>query len=417
MAFSFLTGGGSSIAIDFGSASVKMLQVSKDDRPKLVAAAELPIPDSVRGDHVKQIEYLAEYLPPLLSRSNFKSRRATISVPGSKTLVQHTSLPRIDGTDDHELILSQLSADYGCPSSAIIAQHTEVCEVHRGGQPLREAIVYAIPREVISRYVNLLKKLRIEVVGVHAAPNALRYAFAHLNRRERDSEVTTCYVNLGWSGTLVTIANGNELAFARQIEVGGRHLDEQIASVLRCDLAAARGHRLAVGDQAIKVEAPLAGATNNAILGVAAAQAGSDATGLGGSIGTDDQAEERRTTAFPAPGVGQHVDVDAAQAQIADLQIGELLDMISDELTMSLRYHKTLFPGRRIDRVIFVGGEARQLWLCRNLASRLRVPAQLGDPITRLNVPEGIETPGLDLGEPQPGWAVACGLCNAPTDL
>ena len=38
-----------------------------------------------------------------------------------------------------------------------------------------------------------------------------------------------------------------------------------------------------------------------------------------------------------------------------------------------------------------------------------------GDPLARYLANGVSETPGLTLGQPQPGWAVACGLCNAPT--
>jgi Tfp pilus assembly PilM family ATPase len=95
----------------------------------------------------------------------------------------------------------------------------------------------------------------------------------------------------------------------------------------------------------------------------------------------------------------------------------ELLDTVADELSMCLRYHQGLFPERSIDRAIFLGGEARQAWMCQHIVKKLRLPAQLGDPIARMNREGTPPTPGLKLDQPQPGWAVTCGLCTAPTDL
>ena len=91
----------------------------------------------------------------------------------------------------------------------------------------------------------------------------------------------------------------------------------------------------------------------------------------------------------------------------------EPVDVLADELSMSLRYHAGLYGGKTIDRVILLGGEARQVWLCRQLVKKLRIPAQLGDPLMRLSTSGKPETPGLSLDTPQPGWAVACGLCTA----
>jgi Tfp pilus assembly PilM family ATPase len=93
-----------------------------------------------------------------------------------------------------------------------------------------------------------------------------------------------------------------------------------------------------------------------------------------------------------------------------------VLESLSDELSACLRYHSALFPGRAIDRAIFLGGEARQIGLCRHLAAALHVHAKAGDPLARML---GAERPaGLPEPEaPHPGWAVACGLLAAPTDL
>jgi len=405
MGFSIFQGGGTPIAIDFGSASAKILQARTDDRPRMLAAAELPIPDSIRGDHAKEVEYLHEFMPSLMSRAKFKGRRAVISVPGSKTLVQHMTLPKVEGASDVDLIHGQLAAQFGCVPDAIVTRHVEVCDVHRGGATQREVLVFAIPRDTIMRYVQLLRRMRLEVVGVHAAPHALVHSFAHLNRRTKDHEIVNCYINIGWSNTLVAIAHGPDIVFARQVEVGGRHFDEQIAQTLRCDIGAARSHRLSMGDMAIKHAAPAPAAT--AMMAVATVKEGADrATGF----------EERRGGDGPAE-LGPSIDDGGGLEQLRELNLLEMLDVIGDELSMSIRYHKGLFPDRRLDRVIFLGGESRQLWLCRHLTRQLGVPAQLGDPLTRFQAADGLETPGLDLGEPQPGWAVACGLSQAPTDL
>ena len=84
---------------------------------------------------------------------------------------------------------------------------------------------------------------------------------------------------------------------------------------------------------------------------------------------------------------------------------------------MCVRYHHSLFRDQAINKVVFLGGESRNIKLCQHIARELRLPAQLGDPLTRFQHKRSLRTPGLALGQPQPGWAVACGLCNAPTDL
>jgi len=95
----------------------------------------------------------------------------------------------------------------------------------------------------------------------------------------------------------------------------------------------------------------------------------------------------------------------------------EPLEILAEEVQMSVRYHDSLFPGRGVDRLVMLGGECRAKAMCRHLAKVLRLPAQLADPMARVARTGKEPTSGVDFREPQPGWAVPLGLCVSPTDL
>ena len=86
-----------------------------------------------------------------------------------------------------------------------------------------------------------------------------------------------------------------------------------------------------------------------------------------------------------------------------------------EELDLCRRYYEATFPSKPVDRLIFVGGEARQRALCQQIAAEMGLAAQVGDPLVRMGrISEiGIES-GIDRRQPQPGWAVAIGLSMGP---
>ena len=47
MGFGMFSAQASPIAVDFGSSSIKLLQIASPEKPTLVAAAELPVPEGV----------------------------------------------------------------------------------------------------------------------------------------------------------------------------------------------------------------------------------------------------------------------------------------------------------------------------------------------------------------------------------
>lgn len=421
MAFSMFSNNISPIAIDFGSASVKLLQVGTGEKSTLLAAAELPIPDSMRSDPEAVVGFLAEYLPKTLKDGRFKGKRVVCSVPSSRSFVQHMQLAGNDSSARAESMKLQLATLTNRPAESMVTRAIEVTEVHRGGQKGMETICLAMGREAVMKQVELLKRCKLETVGVHTEVMAIVRAFDHLHRRTGDEKVTTMYVDLGWAGTKVVISHGRQLVFARCIQIGGRHFDQLICDKLHCDVLTARAHRLSaeVAMQALaavhrqQVADGTPEVAGNAILKSALANAvEAEQTQAGVAL------EAERRIGEPAAALRREVQsTRSGGVSPANVDFSEMLDTISDELSMCLRYHRSLFPDRQIDRVIFLGGESRQMWLAQHVVRVLRLPAQLGDPLARLAVDGKPLTPNLTLDQTQPGWAVACGLCSSQTDL
>jgi hypothetical protein len=94
---------------------------------------------------------------------------------------------------------------------------------------------------------------------------------------------------------------------------------------------------------------------------------------------------------------------------------GEPLGRLIEELTLCRRYYEATFPSRPVDRLIFIGGEARQRSLCQQIAREMSLPAQVGDPAARLGKTTEIPPEsGFDRRQQQPNWAVAIGLSAGP---
>jgi len=427
MGFSMFSAQASPIAIDFGSSCIKLLQVSASEPWSLVAAAQVQIPDALRTDAEKLLNFYAEAIPSALSTSKAKGKRCVCSVPSSQTFIQHMQLAPSEGLKRDDLIKAQLQFQMNVAPSSVVVRAIDVADVYRDGQLRHETICLAMSRDIVMRYVEILRKSKLEVVGVHPEITAMVRAFNHIHRRAGDENITTMYVDLGWGSTRVAIGHGKNTVFARNIQIGGRNFDQHIAERLRCDLTSARAHRYS---QQIIVAPPVpmhASATNGAassedtgssILAQALNKAKA-AMRLGGDdshTGGTSVATERRAGNRPIE-LRQEVMPGEAITTAANVDFSELLDSLTDELLMCRRYHQSLFPGRQIDRLIFLGGEATQIGFCQHIARALRLPAQLGDPLARLKRDSAITTPGVSLETAQPGWAVAFGLCSAPTDL
>ncbi|MEK6701865.1 MAG: pilus assembly protein PilM [Planctomycetota bacterium] len=375
------------IAIDFGVGSMKLLQIVGDQPPTLVGAACLDTPLNLRGDHVKRLDFQLEALPKLIRQAGFKSRRVVCSIPASHTVCKHLQLVRTEGVAISDQIASAIAAQLECDATALVFRHIEI-ESPTAGNKI-EAIGMATPRECIRRLLSGLKDARLEPVGMHSEFTAVIRAFEPVSRRADDHARTTVYLDIGAGTTKIMIGHGPKLVFARIVEVAARHLDELVSEQLHCDLAEARRVRASL-------ECPCPDPTPVQTPSAEPAQ----------PPATDQEGAQNAPVATVEPAVAP---------PRADLT--EPLELLIDEVRLSLRYHDSLFPGRKADRVVFLGGEARIRSTCHHIAKTLKLSAQIGDPLARI-ARTGSETcVGVDVREPQPGWTVAVGLALSPTDL
>jgi Tfp pilus assembly PilM family ATPase len=426
MPFGFFRSNHSPILADFGSSGVKLLQVQPGERPSVSAAAFVAFSDELRAQGIdERFDFLATTLPAALKAGGFRGNRVVLAPFSQHMLVQHVGIAAADAERAESVVATQVAVGLGCDPASLVVRSSRVCETTRDGQPKIEMIAFAMSRNDVMRYVELFKRAKVAVVGVHGEISALVHAFDHVNRRVEDTSTTTMYVDLGYSGTQVAICHGPQLVFAKSIAVAGRSFDARIAEARRISLGAARTLRLAEGVRPVRTPgeraAPVAGEPRAASASAApeampailrAALAQEAATeALASPVA---EATERRV-GQPSPALGASLPSQSV-ASIAT-ECRETVESLCDEVGMCARYYGGLFRERRIDRVVFLGGEARDIGLCQALAASLRIPAKAGDPMARF-LSNGAAPEGLpDADSPHPGWAVACGLASAPTDL
>jgi len=261
------------------------------------------------------------------------------------------------------------------PSKALL-RHVVAGEVFRDQEEKLEVILMAVQRETVDRFIKIAEMSRMDVVGLIPEPKALLDCFHGLFKR--NDQETTMYIDIGFCGTRVIVADQEAIRFVRFIPIGGDQFNYSASVVLKVPVHEARNRRIQLA--ATHDEDPKSGTPIDPI---------------------SDPVTAKRM---------------AERGLIADA-CKDPLDRLVTELELCRRYHEATFPNRPVDRIIFVGGEAMQRSLCQRIAKALGIAAQVGDPMVRLGRTAKV-TPesGLDITIPQPAWAIAIGLSiGSPT--
>ena len=399
MAFAWNKTRHSPIAVDFGAHSLKLLQIVPGDPPRLLAAGAAVMPD----DTSDRWAFYAEAVRRLSKQLPFKGNLAVCTTPGHQTLIQHLQIAGGEQDDLAGAVGQELHERLNVDPSRMVVRHFPVGQFVRNGSPRQEVVCIAASRDTVMRHIQILKQSGLEAAGILAEPQTVLRAFAHLYRRHDDDQRTTCFIDLGAATVKVVIAHGTQMVFANTIH----HVSPPEAPA-----GAERSAAVDTSAPAIPPHGPPI-----------------EAAGVEGEVARDgeDTRPDKPAVARGRDG-GERALASAglavleAPADTAPVEAGQdeaqetAFDCLIDELQLCLRYHRGMFAERAVEQVVFLGGGARVAHRCQRIAQALRIAAQLGDPLARLVRASDAAAPiGLDMRQPQPGWAVPMGLCLSQT--
>jgi type IV pilus assembly protein PilM len=371
------------IGVDFGTDCLRLAQLDRDGAEHyLVAAGSVDVPPHLRNDIPGRVEFYSKALRDVLTQGEFQGRKAVISLPASLMYIQHLRLPKMDDEALKKALPWELRGKLPIDPSQALLRHIVAGEVYQDQEPKSEVIVMAARRDLVDQLIAAATRAKLDVVGMNTEAQAIIDCFANVYRRQSDIEATTCYLDMGCNASRAIIARGGQVLFARIVPVGGEHFSRAVSASLKISLEEAKiiRARLALedtGDRRAKEEF------------------------------SQSQSQPAAEPA-PAPAAPQ---AQSQEREKVEQAYHEPLARLVEELGLCKRYYEATFPNKPLDRLIFLGGEARHRVLCHGIAREIGLPAQIGDPLVRIpRDQDGGAESGIDRKFPQPAWAVAVGL-------
>ncbi len=323
------------------------------ERYELVATGFAELPTESRKNPGSRVRFVAGAIKRILKSQPFKGRQCVLCLPAETTFVQHIKMAKMPDDQLAEALRWELQGKLPYDPSRAIIRHVIAGETFNSEEVKQEVVVLAANREVVESHIALAKRSKLDCVGINVEPCAIVECFARLFRRADDASRTTLFIDIGSTSTQVVVSHGPQLVFARNIFVGGVQFDQAIADGLQMPL-----------EQAI---------------------------------------------AFRRQNWGG--EDDPARSAKAAVLLARPIDELSAELTRCLQYYDSVFNSRPLERVVFLGGQAYDKRVCQMLAQRIGLPAQIGDPLARVNrAPDALEQIGVAGEGSLPDWAVAVGL-------
>jgi type IV pilus assembly protein PilM len=334
------------IGIDIGVRSIKLVQFT-GDRSRLVEAARVELPPlEENAKPEEQAARISDGLKRGLAGREFRGRDAVCCLCERQLFLQSLRVPKQTGAQLDRLVAQEAAGRLPFAIDQAELRFLEAADVRQGDQTLREVIVFAVQRAVLQQSLTVIEQARLKPVAVDVEPAALVRSYASQHRRDDDRQARALIVHMGYSRTAALVAQSDELLFVKYIDVGGQHLDMAVGRHLKMDLHEAQALRKHNGDRR-----------------------------------TDMQ--------------------DPEIARSLSEAIRPVIERLTNELAMCIRYHSVTFRGQPIVRMVLSGGEATSA-MVETLSKQLDMKAELSDPFRSLPSPPNLGRKGQ--------WDVAAGL-------
>lgn len=335
----------SPIGVDLGSRSIKMVQLTAD-RTQIREAVCWDIPTTARSDPAARTRQLAHALEAAREGRAFRGRDAVFCVGTGELFMQNMRVAQATGEQLRQVVEKEAASRLPFDSEQAELRFYEADTVRQGDAFRREVIVLACQKPSIAGLLAVAEASRLNPVAIDAAPAAMLRCYTGQFRRSSDEDASILFMSVGASCTTVVIARGDDPRFIKQVNFGGRQLDEAVSRDLKMKQADAVALRRHNGDR---------------------------------------RADRR----------------DPAIAESIAKATRPLLESMANDLAMCMRYYSVTFRGQPLSRVVIGGGEASSN-LADWLTTRLDIPCELAEPLRLFT---GASLPGRSTQ-----WDVAIGL-------
>lgn len=346
------------VGIDFGTRAIKMLQVRQQGgRLRIVGAGkvELPAGDMDRGA-------LTDQLRGAFASGGFTGRRCVVSLRREDVCVQSVRLPKMPEEELRQAAHWEAAQRFGFDRNAMQVDVIRTGAVLQGGENREEILLIAVSHDTIDAWVEPLMSAGLRPAAIETHFTALARAFSRQSRPKSAHQSVSAVVDVGASGSTAIILRGDQIAFCKPINIGGRQLNQAVAEQLQMDLDAASELRAAR---------------------IAAAM------GHSGAESASDPSIER-------------AEYDAVRP---------LLGSFAKEVMLCIRYYGVTFRGHPPGRLVLTGGDALEPRLGETLAHHCKIPVVLDRDVSPIaGLMKDVRNALNRAPGPAATWTVAAGL-------
>ena len=314
------------LALDIGSHSIKLIELShdKDSYTLLAAGSTLTPPKALSTNTKGDTEGISMVISKLWKDTGSKSRLVNIALPESQVITRIIEVPQLSTRELASAIEWEAEQYIPLPLAQVTLDFSVLRDSKATGTNKMEVLLVASPKVLVEKYVSILEQADLEP---HAVETEIIATARSLVRSSLNIK-TAMIVSIGAQTTDLAILRQGVLSFTRSISAGGEALSRSLAQGLGFDYS---------------------------------------------------QAEQFKKT--------YGVEKDNLEGKIVEA-VKPVMDTIIGEISRAIAFYQEKYTNEHIDVIFLSGGTARLPGMVVYLAQSLNVEVQLANPWIGIKIDE-----------------------------
>lgn len=225
---------GSTIAIDLGTSSVKVVKGKAGDKGIFVDAyTYIKLPADYKGfDSISQKEAVIRLMRPALRKAGIKGGQCILSISTSDIISRPMVLPDMPEQSLRENVTYELSQYVPIDLEKYVVDYKAIKDDEDESKGRLYIIAAALPKSLLQDAVALLQKLNMKVRAIDLDFNALTRFFSFIDKRKDLENSDNMIIDIGHEFTQVIVYNKNKIYISRIINHGSNDINLLIANAL-----------------------------------------------------------------------------------------------------------------------------------------------------------------------------------------
>ena len=240
-----------SFGLDISDFSLKLIQLKKEEGHLTLASfgqKEIP-PGIIKKTEIVQEEALIELIKALINQAQgepVKTKYVVASLPEEKAFVRMLQLPLMTKEEVAQAIQWEVEANIPLSIDQVYFDWQIIPSFKNGAknhQPKTNVLVMAMAKKIVDSYLKVLKQADLQPLALEVESIALVRSLI----KDIQSPYPVLILDMGSTGTGLTIFSGQTIVFTSHIPVSGQDLNQAIADQLKVDLDEAKRLKIEVG--------------------------------------------------------------------------------------------------------------------------------------------------------------------------